>query len=146
YASTRARDVIAAWLEHLYLHAGHHHPEAVTTHFARNLRFAFQPLPAEQARRHLGDWFAAWREGQRAPLAFYPETAWAWIQEDKEQAARNAWEAAYGEGQDRNWRLALRDRFSTTADVLADPRFQHWRETLLRPLCRQFMVSQTGGD
>ncbi|MDR1647778.1 MAG: exodeoxyribonuclease V subunit gamma [Zoogloeaceae bacterium] len=143
YARARARDAIAAWLEHLFLHASPHYPEAVTTHFARDLRFDLQPLPAEQAQRYLDDWFAAWREGQSAPLAFYPETAWVWMQEDKARAARDVWDAAHGEGQDRSWRLALRDRFPNPADALSDPRFQHWRETLLGPLMQHFAASQT---
>ncbi|MCX8017367.1 MAG: exodeoxyribonuclease V subunit gamma, partial [Rhodocyclaceae bacterium] len=60
----------------------------------------------------LADLLALYRRGAAAPLPFYPDTAWAWLE------GKSGWRAVWqggefsdrpGEGQDPYWRLALRD-------------------------------------
>ncbi|MDR1850480.1 MAG: hypothetical protein LBQ75_10615, partial [Zoogloeaceae bacterium] len=82
----------------------------------------------------LADWLAAWRDGNQAPLAFYPETAWAW-QQRGEGAGRIKWlnEQYSSPEADAWWRLALRDTYANLEEAL-NKDFAHWRELLLKPL------------
>ncbi|MDR1850145.1 MAG: exodeoxyribonuclease V subunit gamma, partial [Zoogloeaceae bacterium] len=88
YANAKGSDYIAIWLEHLCLNADG--AGLQTRFFARDTDFSFSPLAREDAQARLADWLAAWRDGNQAPLAFYPETAWAW-QQRGEGAGRIKW-------------------------------------------------------
>ena len=131
FARLRAADALAAWLDHLVLNVLAPADVALCTrHLARDAELVFRPV-AEPAER-LADWLAAWDAGMTAPLAFYPNTAWAW-QKSGASAARQAWlgrDDLPGEADDPWWALARRglpdDPF--TAD------FHAWRMRLLEPL------------
>lgn len=87
------------------------------------------PSPAN-ARKHLALWLAAWEQGWQAPLPFFPDTSWAWVnaKDDPLRDATAAWAARrYGEGDDPYNRLAFPEPpFGEAFESLA--------VSLLRPL------------
>jgi len=130
YANIRGRDYITTWLAHLVLNTDG--GMLRTRFFARDQDFSFAPLAQDEATALLADWLAAWQDGCRKPLAFYPETAWVW-QRQGEAAGRRKWLGSdYSRAEaDDWWRLAL--GHSALEDALNDD-FAHWRERLLNPL------------
>jgi exodeoxyribonuclease V gamma subunit len=114
FGTTRARDLLQLWVEHLLL-------QVVAPHSAgrvgrRSALIAHDGVsvfaPVADAANHLADLLALYREGLVVPLAFYPETAWAWL------AGKSSWRTVWtgspfstkpGEGQDAYLHLALRD-------------------------------------
>lgn len=128
----RAVDRLGLWLEHLLLQcaAG----TAVGRHsvlFARDS--VLELAPCSEAAAHLADLLALYRQGQQAPLPFYPETAWAWIEQKSGWRATwlgNSFQQRRGEADDPYVRLALRD---TTADPLGTA-FQQIAQRIYGPL------------
>jgi exodeoxyribonuclease V gamma subunit len=127
YATAKAGDFIAAWLQHLCLNILS--PEGVelkTRHVARDASFCF--LPADQPQTLLMAWISAWREGLSQPLAFYPGTSWEWVTTRK----TSAWggnEKKPGEALDIWRQLALRGREEPLGE-----NFQAISQQLLLPL------------
>ncbi|MDR0234174.1 MAG: exodeoxyribonuclease V subunit gamma, partial [Zoogloeaceae bacterium] len=134
YARAKGRDYISTWLEHLFMNADG--IEARTFFFARDRDFVFAPLARADALALLADWLEAWQTGNQTPLAFYPETAWAWQQEG-ESRGRAVWldSRSIPAEADAWWQLALSHRHATLEDALNEE-FGHWREKLLRPLAQ----------
>jgi len=132
YANAKGNDYIATWLEHLCLSAA---GDGVRTRFfARDVDFSFSPLAKEEAHARLADWLCAFQTGNQTPLAFYPETAWVWLQQG-EGKGRIKWLGnQYSKPEiDLWWQLALRNTYPDWEDALNED-FTHWRELLLRPL------------
>ena len=79
----------------------------------------------------LARWLEVWRQGQSAPLPFFPATSWAWVTgQDPDKAAMNAWYDEWrnrGEGRDAYHRMVVGD------DPVSDA-FGQLAEALLRPL------------
>ncbi|MDP1652358.1 MAG: exodeoxyribonuclease V subunit gamma [Rhodocyclaceae bacterium] len=107
----RPQDRLRLWLDHLLLNIAE--PAGVALQsvlFARDGAMHLAPEP--RAAEYLADLLAIYREGLQSPLPFYPETAWAWLEQKN---WRRAWEGdAFnqkpGERDDPYVRLALRDR------------------------------------
>lgn len=126
----RARDLIAAWLDHLILCALAQQNGKLPSHTRllcldgeTRLRPVAEPL------QYLATLLEAWSKGQTQALPFFPKTAWAAA---NGQDPTPAWTGGqYGHGErDEPWnRLAWRD----TPDPLG-PDFLHWSHTLLAPL------------
>jgi exodeoxyribonuclease V gamma subunit len=110
HGALRAKDRLRLWLDHLLLNVAA--PVGVPLHsilIARDthLRLA----PESRAREVLADLLAIYREGLVQALPFYPETAWAWLEQKN---WRREWEGDRfndkpGERDDGYIRLALRD-------------------------------------
>lgn len=134
YDDARATDYLDAWFAHLALCAAPPPAlECTTTVLARDGRFRFAALDPAAARARLADALRLYRDGLRAPLPFFPKSAWAWASRGGDlNAARAKWTGAnraeYGEGNDPAYRLALRgiadpidDRFMETAARVLHP-------------------------
>ena len=69
---------------------------------------------AEEARRHLADLLALRWQGLCAPLAFFPESALAWLKKQEyDDGFHKAWDAEYGpasESSDLAVTIAFRGR------------------------------------
>jgi len=114
YARQGPRDYLDAWLPHLLLCATA--PTGVlpvTTGIARDGRFFLTECDAPQAvLRTLVELYA---RGLREPLAFFPRSSWAWMDNEQSLAKaiaefRPGASMPYAEGQDAGVRLALRGR------------------------------------
>jgi exodeoxyribonuclease V gamma subunit len=111
YDDERARDVLTAWIHHLALCAAPHpEGEPVTRNVARNGMRTYAAMDAGEAKAHLTELVALYRQGLRAPLAFYPKSAWALVQ-NGDSKARQAWFGSPDFGGERDqpaYQLALR--------------------------------------
>jgi exodeoxyribonuclease V gamma subunit len=108
----RASDYLAGWIEHLLLCAtAPNGVELETRWFSRDGRYRLRPCP--EARSLLGELLGLYRDGLRAPLHFYPKSAWKYVTggHSLSQAAatwQGGRERTYGEEEDPAYRLALR--------------------------------------
>jgi len=137
YDGLRARDVLAAWLDHLTLCAAP--PPGVqcrTRGLLRDDGFVLHPLSVADARAHLGRLLALYRTGLREPLRFFPKSAWEYAcvraREGGEDKARSGASKKWNDGDfpEKNqaaYRLALRgarmeevldDTFRENADIV----------------------------
>jgi exodeoxyribonuclease V gamma subunit len=86
----------------------------VTTAIARDGRFFLTECEAPRAA--LEQLLRLYAKGLREPLAFFPRSAWAWIEGDRDGPAKAAAVfrpggfSGYAEGEDAGIRLALRGR------------------------------------
>ncbi len=141
YDDERGRDVLQAWIEHLFLCAA---PPAgvqpVTCCVMRGGVRSFRALPPEQAIVHLQALVADYRQGLCEPLRFIPKPAWKRVTQSA-SAARNAWQGndfAAGDKDKPAGRLAFRGdpdpldaRFEAQARALFEPALA---ASQLRPL------------
>ncbi len=112
YDDTRAVDYLAAWLNHLFLCASA--PEGVaqeTRWLSRDGEFYL--LPCERATEILSDLLRLYRRGLRAPIHFFPKSAWKYIvNEQNLNKATDTWKSSqerpFGEEEHPAYRLALR--------------------------------------
>ncbi len=133
----RARHRLDAWLQHLALCAAP--PPGVQPHthwllLDAELRFA----PVADAYAQLAALLRLVRAGSSAPLPFFPESAWACVEQDL-AAARRAWERSdhrHGESDDAAYALALRG----VADPL-DARFVEIAHRVYEPLRRALQAA-----
>ena len=114
YDSLRAGDVLAAWIAHLALctaaPAGVM-PQTLWLSLDAPLRLG---LP-EQPAMLLQDLMRLYRRGLCEPLAFFPKSAWSYIENGESMyTATQAWtptkDRPFAEGADAAYRLALRGR------------------------------------
>jgi exodeoxyribonuclease V gamma subunit len=110
HGKLRAKDRLRLWLDHLLLNVAA--PAGVPLHSSLIARDAFMQLvPEARAREVLADLLALYRDGLLQALPFYPETAWAWLEQKN---WRREWEGDRfndkpGERDEAYIRLALRD-------------------------------------
>ncbi|TAN50527.1 MAG: exodeoxyribonuclease V subunit gamma [Betaproteobacteria bacterium] len=133
YDDVRAADYLSGWIAHLFLCATLK-SVAVTRWHSRDGVYALQPYA--EARERLAELMALYREGLRAPLHFFPKSAWAYVTSDGDLGkAKGRWQhwknPAFGESADPAYRLALRG----VTDPL-DARFVELAERILLPLRR----------
>ncbi len=111
YDDVRAADYLAGWIAHLALCAAA--PEGVAPATEWHSRDGvFRLLPCHDARERLGELLALYREGLVRPLHFFPRSAWRYVAEDDEWAARKRWNGGgrpeWGEKNDPAIRLVFR--------------------------------------
>jgi len=120
YDDTRPVDYLAGWLAHLALCAAP--PAGVAPRSVWHSRDGSYRLePCADARAHLAALLRLYRDGLRAPLHFYPKSAWQFVKNGgSRQKALETWRASerhpFGEESDAAYRLALRG----VADPLDD--------------------------
>ncbi|MDO9242194.1 MAG: hypothetical protein Q7U32_00110, partial [Rhodocyclaceae bacterium] len=118
FGSARPQDLLRLWIDHLLLQLAA--PPGVVKQsvlLANNGATVLGPVGA--ASVHLGELLALYRQGQHAPLSFYPKTAWAWL--DGKSGWRSTWSGLKhpprpGERDDAYLRLVLRDRADDPLD------------------------------
>ncbi|MDR2031277.1 MAG: exodeoxyribonuclease V subunit gamma [Azoarcus sp.] len=140
YDKARARDYLAAWIDHLALCAVA--PDGVecrSVGLSRDESFTLRPLPAAAARQHLARLLELYRDGLREPLRFFPKSAWEYARrlapdsDDRTARAEAARTWAGGDFPERNdfaYRLALRG----VDDEALDGKFWRNAETVFGPL------------
>jgi exodeoxyribonuclease V gamma subunit len=143
FGKTRPQDLLRLWLEHLLLQLAA--PPGVAR---RSVLLAHDGMtefaPVTEAASLLADLLALYRQGLAAPLAFYPQTAWAFLA--GKAGWRNVWAGSAfasvpAERDDAYLRLALRDR---TDDPLG-AEFQQLARRVFEPL-RAAMVAGGADD
>jgi exodeoxyribonuclease V gamma subunit len=94
YATLRAPDLVAAWLEHLALNAAAPAGvEPVTTLIGRDERVGF--TPCADARAVLGNLLRLAGRGLCEPIALFPKTAWAYVEGNESRSrALGEWQAS----------------------------------------------------
>ena len=126
----RAKDRIAAWLRLLTLSVAH---DSRMTAYLFGSKDGGTPCTIsgptpEEARALLGDWVAAWREGQRKPLPLFAEASWKWTERRSASAVQSGWASQpWSEGCDPVHRMMFGD------DPVDDP-FMDLATRLLGPL------------
>ncbi|MDI6745596.1 MAG: exodeoxyribonuclease V subunit gamma [Rhodocyclaceae bacterium] len=112
FGSTRPQDRLRLWIDHLLLQLAA--PPGVVKQSVLLANDGVTVLaPLEDFAPHLTELLALYRQGQSAPMPFYPRTAWAWL--EGKSGWRSAWfgnsfQKTPGERDDAYLRLALRDR------------------------------------
>lgn len=118
HGSVRPVDRLRLWIDHLVLNITA--PAGIPLRsvlIAQDGELAFEPEPCAPAI--LAELLAIYRQGQQQALAFYPKTAWAWLEQKN---VRREWEGDEhtgkpGERDDPYIRLVLRDRAADPLDA-----------------------------
>ncbi|MEP7208544.1 MAG: exodeoxyribonuclease V subunit gamma [Casimicrobiaceae bacterium] len=110
YDDVRAFDYLQGWIEHLFLNVMQAEDVTAATRWhSRNGCYTLPPVAS--ARAHLQALVELYARGLRAPLHFFPKSAWKYASEGM-AAARKAWTRTYGRwpGEDHHpaYRLCLR--------------------------------------
>lgn len=131
YARPSARDYLDAWLRHLCWCAASPQASRQTLWIGDDERFVL--TTPRDPHAYLGELLALYRAGLRAPLRFFPKSAWLLVSQS-ESAARTAWsnERTGGELDDPAIQLALRgtpmtldDTFVAIARTVFEPLLAH---------------------
>ena len=130
YDDTRPVDYLAGWIDHLFACATL--GPCSTRWHSRDGVYTLPPYADAHAR--LAELLAAYREGLRAPLRFFPKSGWAYVASGGQIAkAQNRWRnwktPRFGESHDPAYRIALRG----VADPL-DAQFVELASRVLGPL------------
>jgi len=133
YDDVRARDYLAGWLEHLFLHAMEL-PEVAprTTWHSRDGDYVLGPV--DDARAQLAALLGLYREGLHRPIHFFPKSAWRYVAKGKRLSeAIGAWRSSrfnvFAEELDPAYGLALRG-----VDDPLDGEFVACATTVFQPL------------
>lgn len=107
----------------------------------------FAPLTPEQARAHIEDLLAAWREGMRRPLPLAAKTAFAWLETRTKggDAARLAYEGSYNVPGEAQTDPYLARAWPDFERLTAGGEFETLAERLLAPLYRAVFAGGNGG-
>jgi exodeoxyribonuclease V gamma subunit len=130
YDDVRAGDYVAGFLAHLFLNAlDVAEVTKRTTWHSRDGRYVLQPI--DDARARLAALLALYRRGLRAPLHFFPKSAWTYMKNgESDSMARQKWsDGKFPERDDPAYRLALRGQH----DPL-DAEFKECARALFEPL------------
>lgn len=112
----RCKDRLGIWVRHLALNAQAPTGMALSSRYlAEDATLHMNSLAdAEEARKHLADLLALRWQGLCAPLAFFPESALAWLKKQEyDDGFHKAWDAEYGpasESSDLAVTIAFRGR------------------------------------
>ena len=114
YAPLQPADRLAAWLHHLVLCASAPPGVALRTTWCASDGWLQLRAP-DDAAGVLGELLRLYVQGQQEPLAFFPKSAWAYVEKgDSVNAALGVWRASrhkrFAEGSNAAYRLALRGR------------------------------------
>ena len=129
---------LQAWLRHLVLCAAAPQGVALRSRWLAE-DGAFELSAVADATTRLQALVSLYRDGLRAPLHFFPRSAWQLLRKSA-AAARSTWTASpqrpYGEERDPAYQLALRGlpdpldaRFEATAQAVYGPLLQHYAES-----------------
>jgi len=130
YDEVRAGDYVAGWILHLFLNALHARDVTPrTTWHSRNGRYELRPV--DDARERLADLLALYGRGLRAPLHFFPKSAWEYMKNRQNRGKAQAkWSGGkFPERDEPAYRLALRGQ-----DDPLDAEFDECARTLFEPL------------
>jgi exodeoxyribonuclease V gamma subunit len=132
--NAQARDRIGILIEHLVVSAMNLNPGKASRLITLNASYTLDPLKQAQARKLLRPWLEMYREGQCAPLRFFPRAAWTWFdcidKPDRLDKARRTWEGSLysvGEGTNEYYRKVfgdanpIDDEFDAIANRLLGP-------------------------
>ena len=138
----RGEKIVGHWLRHLALHlAG----EPLTTEIVGKIgTVTLPPLPPAEARRHLAELLRVWRHGMRRPLPLAARTAFVWLREGRDAAAR-CYDGAFRQIGEARTDAYLRRVYPDFAALTADGEFFQLAETLLRPLHAALPVGEKRG-
>ncbi|MEO5699625.1 MAG: exodeoxyribonuclease V subunit gamma [Casimicrobiaceae bacterium] len=122
YDDVRPFDYLQGWIEHLFLNVMQAEGATAATRWhSRNGCYTLQPVV--EARAHLQGLVELYARGLRAPLHFFPKSAWKYVS-DSMAAARKAWTRTYGRwpGEDHHpaYRLCLRGVDDPLNDAFVD--------------------------
>lgn len=128
----RERDRITAWLRLLAVCCQTRRPaQALLIGLVDDVRQMQLQATPEMGDAALPHWLAAWRQGRRQPLPFFPATSWAWIaaDNDRQAAAQKTWldHRGSGDGADEYNQLVF-------PQAPFSENFEHWATCLLAPL------------
>ncbi len=129
----RAKDRVAAWIDHLALNALVEHRDAATTRWVAHDRvLTLSPLSdATQALAYLTTWVQAYASGMCMPLAFMPQSSWVAVSASAPSALDQAWQGKIGgDGHDAYVQLAWRG----LPPLIRHPTFVPLAQSLLGPL------------
>ena len=132
----RAIDRLLLWLRHLVL-AASVGEERDAVFVAEDETFHLRPVACDEAKALLAGLLDIYQEGLREPLPFFPETSWAFANEDKKW--REAWDGGYhcnGESEDAAIRLAFRNMEPL------DETFKSLARKIWSPIIRKGMQSE----
>jgi exodeoxyribonuclease V gamma subunit len=130
YDDVRAGDYVAGWIQHLVLNAlGVRDVTPRTTWHSRNGRYVL--LPVDDAHERLAELLTLYQRGLRAPLHFFPKSAWEYMKHGENWGkARARWsDGKFPERNQTAYRLALRGQ-----DDPLDAEFDECARTLFEPL------------
>ncbi len=141
FGRLRAPDRLRLWLDHLLLQAAGQPMNSIL--IALDGTVSLAPLPVARAGEILADLLAIHRDGLLHPIPFYPETAWAWL--EQKSTWRSAWTGSPfqrrpSECEDPYRRLALRD---CPDDPLGES-FQTLARRIFQPLRDQLEPGKVG--
>ncbi|HWC46070.1 MAG TPA: exodeoxyribonuclease V subunit gamma, partial [Casimicrobiaceae bacterium] len=131
YARPGARDYLGAWLAHLVYCAAQPEGPRRTTWQGLGERFSFAPVAAPHEM--LAPLVALFAAGRRAPLRFFPKSAWARMTGSEAQAL-GVWisDRVRGESDDpaleiawRGTALTLDEPFAALARLVFEPLLKH---------------------
>jgi exodeoxyribonuclease V gamma subunit len=129
YDEARVGDYVAGWIAHLFLNAlDGPDVERQTTWHSRDGHYVLAPI--DDARARLADLLALYHRGLRAPLHFFPKSAWEYMKNGESWSrARAKWSGKFPERNEPAYRLALRGH-----DDPLDAEFDECARTLFEPL------------
>lgn len=124
YDSLRAGDVLAAWIPHLALCTAPPVGFAPQTLWL-SLDEPLRPCVPEHPADLLQDLLGLYRRGLCEPIAFFPKSAWSYIENGESMyTATQAWtptkDRPFAEGADPAYRLALRGRGDALSGEFAE--------------------------
>jgi exodeoxyribonuclease V gamma subunit len=142
-ADVKAKDFLLLWLQHLFINAATGTAQA-SVHIGRDKVCQLAPPPDSHAL--LANLVDLYRRGQRAPLAFFPKSAWSYVealakQKPPQEALRHAqktWEGnqqSPGECEDLYYRRCF-------AEIPLNAEFGALAEAIYTPL-RAFLSQET---
>ncbi|MET4694051.1 exodeoxyribonuclease V subunit gamma [Endozoicomonas lisbonensis] len=132
-AKVKGKDLMLTWIEHLCLCACSDQP-AITHLLSIEKPIIYQVVEKEDALEQLQELIRQYQQGQKAPLAFFPETARSWVFADEakaESAAYSAYEGGYNHDGER--RDAYMSRCYPTLEPVYDA-MTELAQTLMQPM------------
>jgi exodeoxyribonuclease V gamma subunit len=133
-------NLLLPWLQHLAASALiQSFPKLQTVVVASDAIIEIPPIAPREARRYLATLIEAYHLGMAAPLPVACKTAFAWLNapDKAEEAAIAQYEGTDWIGGEVDYDAYLQRFFPNFADLNASghsPTFEHWAETLYRPI------------
>ncbi|MDQ6618429.1 MAG: exodeoxyribonuclease V subunit gamma [Pseudomonadota bacterium] len=131
YDDVRAVDYVQGWIEHLFLNALDTPADPRTLWQSRDGSYLLPPIADARARLH--ELLTLYSRGLRAPLHFFPKSAWCLVTKGGRVGAERQWFSTvshrYGEDRDASYQLCLRG-----VENPLDEAFEGCARTVFAPL------------